>query len=55
MMSTELAAAAVAELDRAVRHGEQRVVAALADVLAWVKARPRWPHDDRACGTSVPL
>ena len=39
---------AVAELHDAVRRGEQRVVAALADVLAGVEPGAALAHDDRA-------
>src|SRR5215207_1744475 len=44
----ELAAPALAELHRAGRQGEQRVVAADADVLAGVEARAALADDDRA-------
>ena len=46
----ELAAPAVAELHGAVGGGEQRVVAALADVLAGVEPGAPLAHDDRARG-----
>ena len=44
----ELAAASLAELHRALDQGEQRVVAARADVLAGVDAGAALAHDDRA-------
>ena len=46
----ELAAAALAELHDAVGLGEQRVVAAAADVVARVELRAALAHDDRARG-----
>src|SRR5690606_20376435 len=48
-----LAVPAGAELDRAVRRGEQRVVAAPADVEAGVDLRAALADEDRAGGHEV--
>ena len=48
LTSTSLRPLPLAELHRAVREGEQRVVAAAADVVAGVELGAALAHDDRA-------